>query len=66
MSFSAHSVEVVGETRDGVRLKITGAQSLDQGQYTGERNAEKTITVSKHKARSIYEDLDDIFGGDEE
>jgi len=66
MGFTAHSVEVVGETRNGVKFKLKGTQSWNEGEYTNERNAEKTITVSEHKARSIYEGLDDIFGGDDD
>jgi hypothetical protein len=64
MTFSPNSVEVSRETRNGVRLKVTGFESWQEGEYTNERNASKTITISKHKARKMRDQLDEILDDD--
>lgn len=61
MEFHPESVTVAGKTRNGVRLKLTGTSSSRGGQYTNERNASKTITVSEHRAKEIRDDLDEIL-----
>jgi hypothetical protein len=64
MGFQAESVEVVGKTRNGVKLKLKGTESWQEGQYTNERNASKDITISEHKARQIRDALDEILDDD--
>jgi len=43
MSFSVDSVTVAGKSRNGVRLKLTGTESWDEGEYRNERNASKEV-----------------------
>lgn len=61
MDFTAESIEIVGKVRNGVKIKLTGTQSWKEGQYTNERNASKTITISEHRARKIRDGLDEVL-----
>lgn len=61
MSFNAHSIEFAGTTRNGVRFRLIGTVSHRDGEYTNERNASKTITVSEQRAREIRDDLDEVL-----
>lgn len=62
MSFHPDSIEVSGETRNGVRFKLVGSESWQSGEYTNDRNTTKKIAVSKERAKSIRDDLDEILG----
>lgn len=64
MNFTPNNIEIVGETKRGVRIKIKGTSASSDGQYTNERNASKTITISKYKAEKMREQLDEILDED--